>query len=394
MRIRRIVLGFGLVLALVPVAAVSPAAASPVPVVAPAAVAPAAAPRLQFNRLEEDDFETQCLAAPSAAVDPGWFPDRYAHCRRGTGIHDVFDANNVKVGEVHVSLIVMGFAVNGERRVDYAVRVLGITKVNAPDLLLETVSIGMWFACGVSLTPCADPAAPSRVDTVTGWRAVNYFTTTLTSPETADPGEQRVQRRFALVVNLTTPGQPFLPGPPIEAMYSNVRYDSASYVGRARGTVFLDHRLVLVVDERLDNQDESAQHIRHAFNHPVLTFPSWVGKTVPGKDDGIPSADDEPLTRMYNNAQNDANRANSEKICKELYGLWDKDLVNCDEFPFASTYEGSKTGTEANNGLQRFSVRLIDTADNQYVGGILLEVNFYRALRVLDGDKFFVRVVF
>ncbi|WP_460491619.1 NucA/NucB deoxyribonuclease domain-containing protein [Dactylosporangium cerinum] len=350
--------------------------------------------RIQFSRLEEDDFETQCLATPSAAVDPGWFPDRFAQCRRGTGIHDVFDADNVKVGEVRVSLIIMGFAVDGDRKVDYSVRVLGITKVNAPDLVLGTVSIGMWFACGVSLTPCAEPAAPSRVDTVSGWLAVNYFTTILRSPETADPGDQRVQRRFALVLDLATPGQPFLPGPPIEAMYSNVRYDSAKYVGKLRGTVFLDHRLVFVVDERLENQDESAQHIRQAFDHPVLTFPSWAGKSVPGKDDGIPSADDEPLTRMYNPALNDANRARSQQICKNLFGEWDGDLVNCDEFPFASTYEGSKNGTEANNGLQRFSVRLIDAADNQYVGRQMLEVEFYRPLRILDGDKYFVRVVF
>ncbi|GAA3230756.1 hypothetical protein GCM10010532_065910 [Dactylosporangium siamense] len=144
----------------------------------------------------------------------------------------------------------------------------------------------MWFACGVSLTPCAEPAAPRRVDTVSGWLAVNYFTTILRSPETADPGDQRVQRRFALVLDLATPGQPFLPGPPIEAMYSNVRYDSAKYVGKLRGTVFLDHRLVSVVDERLENQDESAQHIRQAFDHPVLTFPSWAGSPSPARTTG------------------------------------------------------------------------------------------------------------
>jgi hypothetical protein len=38
-------------------------------------------------------------------------------------------------------------------------------------------------------------------------------------------------------------------------------------------------------------------------------------------------------------------------------------------------------------------VRLIDKVDNQYVGTTLLEVNFYRALRVLDGDKFYVTVL-
>ncbi|GAA3230749.1 hypothetical protein ACFO1B_27065 [Dactylosporangium siamense] len=116
-----LVLGMGLVVAISPAAA-----AAPVDVAAPAAGAGSSgraalaggagsSGRIQFSRLEEDDFETQCLATPSAAVDPGWFPDRFAQCRRGTGIHDVFDADNVKVGEVHVSLIIMGFAVDGDR---------------------------------------------------------------------------------------------------------------------------------------------------------------------------------------------------------------------------------------------------------------------------------------
>jgi hypothetical protein len=397
-RAARLATAFGIVLALITTPATGTAIASTA-TATPSILAPAAdtGERIRFSRLEEDEFETQCLAAPAAAQDPGWFPDRYAHCRRGTGVHDVFNGNNVKVGEVRTNLIVMGFAVNGSRQVDYVVRVVSITKINAPDLVLDTVNLGMWFACDVSLTPCTEPAAPSRTDTVAGWRGINYFTSTLTSPDVPNPpagDEQRVQRRFALVISLATPGQPYLAGPPIEAMYSNVRYDTAWYVGRTKGTVFLDHRLILVIDERLENQDESAQHIRHAFHDPMLTFPSWAGKTVPGRDDGIPSSDDEPLTRMYNNAANDANRARSERVCEQIYGTWDKDLVNCDEFPFASTYEGSKTGTEANGGLERFSVRLIDKDDNQYVGLRLLEVDFYRALRVLDGDKFFVRIVF
>jgi hypothetical protein len=114
---------------------------------------------------------------------------------------------------------------------------------------------------------------------------------------------------------------------------------------------------------------------------------------VPGEDDGIPSANDEPLTRMYNDPEKEANRRRSETVCREIYGEWDSTLLNCDEFPFASTYEGAKTGTAANNGLERFSVRLIDANDNQYVGSQMLEVEFYRTYRVLDGDKFFVRIL-
>jgi hypothetical protein len=116
-----------------------------------------------------------------------------------------------------------------------------------------------------------------------------------------------------------------------------------------------------------------------------LTFPSWLGKSVPGRT--------EPLTRMYNDTDKEANRRKSESMCLAVYGPWDSNLDNCDEFPFASTYEGSKTGPLKYNWGERYSVRLIDKTDNQYVGNQMLEVNFYRALRVLDGDKFYVTVL-
>jgi hypothetical protein len=38
----------------------------------------------------------------------------------------------------------------------------------------------------------------------------------------------------------------------------------------------------------------------------------------------------------------DTGRRKSENLCRKLYGSWDNTLVNCDEFPFASTYEGSR----------------------------------------------------
>jgi hypothetical protein len=106
---------------------------------------------------------------------------------------------------------------------------------------------------------------------------------------------------------------------------------------------------------------------------------------VPGKT--------EPLTRMFNEADKEANREHSRMLCRKYFGAWNGDLQNCDEFPFASTYEGSLTGPRDKGWGDRFSVRLIDADDNKYVGNELLEVRFYRALRVLDGDKFYVTVL-
>ena len=362
--------------------AAAPAApvASAVPVASPSGTHVAATSAMVLD-LKED-----CETRDEATRDPGWFPDRYAHCRRGDGMIIVLNQQNIPVGEIHFDIMILGFGNNGAREVNYLVYLDDWRKVGAPDLSLDAAVVSVWFSCDVSLLPCADPSSGARTDTVLGWRAVDFFSTTLTSPEVPGAGEQIVRKRFALTIGFATPGQPYLSGPPQESGYSNVRYDSASYVGRARGAVFTDYRLIFEVSLSIDNQDESALHIRHAVDFPELTFPSWLGKSVPGEDD-------EPLTRMYNPADNDANRRKSEALCRELYGTWDSSLVNCDEFPFASTYEGSKTGPERNGGYDRFSVRLIDAADNQYVGRQMLEVEFYRVNRVLDGDRFVVHVV-
>ena len=355
---------------------------------APASAAPAHHAAPAQHAAVRPDPTLPCNGAPAANSDPGWFPDRYTQCRRRIMETTILNDKNEPVGTLHANIVMWGYGNNGAREFNYLITIDNISKEGAPDLVLDEVHLGVWIACEGTFLPCPNPVSGERDDTVAGWRAVNYFATTLVSPETPDPGPQIERHRFALMLSLTSPGQPYFGGPPGELAYSNVRYDSASYVGRARGAVFLDYRLRFEVSLSADNQDESALHILHATAYPELTLPSWAGKSVPGRDGAT-----EPLTRMYNPAANDANRRKSEGLCRDFYGSWDPQQVNCDEYPFASTYEGSRTGPERNGGLDRFSVRLIDAADNQFVGNQLLEVGFYRANRVLDGDQFWVAVV-
>jgi hypothetical protein len=376
------------VLVSVPTGMANAAATSAAP---PAATSAPAAPVKTSSRLLQDPTDPtdeQCRVVPAAQSDPGWFPDRYTQCRHRVMETTVLDGNNRPVGVINADLVMIGYANNGARQVDYIVYVTNITG-GAEGLDLEAVHIGLWFACFPYITPCPAPASGKRDDTVAGWRASDFFATTLSSPEVAGGGDQIEKDEFDLMLEVTTPGQPFQSGPPGSIAVSKVRYDSASYVGRARGSVFTDYVLRLEVSLSDPNENESALHIKQAVDFPIFTLPSWVGKSVPGEEE-----DGEPLTRMYNPTLNSANRTNSENLCRQYYGSWDSSIVNCDEYPFASTYEGSKTGPDMlYNGLQRFSVRLIDRNDNQYVGNTLLETNFYRALRVLDGDKFYVSIV-
>ena len=90
-------------------------------------------------------------------------------------------------------------------------------------------------------------------------------------------------------------------------------------------------------------------------------------------------------------------------LCKQIWGQHDGFIQNCDEYPFASTCEGSHTGAPEPTDLQRYSVRVIDAGtgrrggalpdDNQHVGRDMLENAFYKLNRVLDRDLFLVRVI-
>ncbi|MFK4143857.1 NucA/NucB deoxyribonuclease domain-containing protein [Streptomyces sp. NPDC004065] len=122
--------------------------------------------------------------------------------------------------------------------------------------------------------------------------------------------------------------------------------------------------------------NESALHIYDALNRPERTFPSWPGKSVPGAK--------EPLHRLVNQTKIDENREKSIRECKKVWGDYTGSGLQCDEYPFASTKEGSTKGDN------RFSVRLIDGKDNRKGGERLAAM--YTLNRVLDGDAFYMKI--
>ncbi|MEU7908997.1 NucA/NucB deoxyribonuclease domain-containing protein [Actinoplanes sp. NPDC049118] len=331
----------------------------------------------------------ECRSQPDAETRPGdlsgWYKNRYSWCAWG---EFAAQGRDVGTGQVRANFdadfTVIGYGNNGARQFDYLVYLEDIDYTGA-DVNWVAATVKVSFAgCNTSMT-CPNT---SRLAAVPAWQAANTAAFTFTSAEVAGAGIQLVGATMTLNIDFATPTQPeWVWGAPagLDVATSPIRYDSASYVGRARGAVFPDYRLVLTVDLKQANQNESALHILQAFDRPQLTFPSWVGKSVPGKT--------EPLTRMYNDSAKDSNRRKSEAMCTATFGPWDSNLDNCDEFPFASTYEGSRTGPDTYHWGERYSVRLIDRIDNQHVGNQLLEVDLYRAQRVLDGDKFYVTVL-
>jgi hypothetical protein len=328
-----------------------------------------------------ESCEEQAEAEVTPGRTTGWYQDRMGWCAWGEFVAIGTDTGTGEiVGRFSTDFVVVGYGNNGARQFDYLVQFDDI--ITDGRLPWETSIFSATFS------ECADPQPSNKCQIYPqmlkpdDWRLVNSYAATFASPDTPGAGLQLRTALASLQLEFSTPANPewkWAGGMTVAA--APVRYDSAAYSGRARGAVFTGAPLIFKVDGRSPDQDESARHIYDALHRPFLTFPSWVGKSVPSR-----------LTRMYNLADDEANRDKSRGQCAKFFGSYDGTLQNCDEYPFASTYEGSLTGPRANGGYETYSVRVIDAVDNQYVGKTMLQTNFYHLWRILDGEQFDVVV--
>ncbi|MFF7265470.1 NucA/NucB deoxyribonuclease domain-containing protein, partial [Streptomyces sp. NPDC008159] len=224
------------------------------------------------------------------------------------------------------------------------------------------------------------PQTEARDELLGAWDSQPQWTLTYTSPDKGalfDQGnQQRVSSTVEMDLSASSPNAaPYTDGGSVYT--SSVRYDYAGPVaGKHKGTVFTKARVELVMSQKDPAVNESALHIYDALNRPERTFPSWVGKSVPGGK--------EPLHRVVDEKTVNDNREKSISECKKVWGNYSGTGLECDEYPFASTKEGSTKGDN------RFSVRLITGTDNRK-GGERLNA-MYTLNRVLNNDPFYVKI--
>ncbi|GAA1089598.1 NucA/NucB deoxyribonuclease domain-containing protein [Kitasatospora arboriphila] len=94
------------------------------------------------------------------------------------------------------------------------------------------------------------------------------------------------------------------------------------------------------------------------------------------------------MHRLIDRPKQDTNRTAAIKTCEDVWGNYAGSGLECDEYPFSSTYEGAAAGGDS--PTRRYSSRLIDAADNKEGGTRILAV--YTANRILDGDPFYVTI--
>lgn len=142
-------------------------------------------------------------------------------------------------------------------------------------------------------------------------------------------------------------------------------------------------------------------YVTGRIQYPAAYFPEFGAHVSSAQASGLPG-NVTPLHRTTNTALRDSNRSIACKTSAVIPRPSGKD---CDEYPFASTYEGAAsggpgrtfpgcgvtyypTGVTSSTG---YSICMIDSAENQLAGSQLNTVLFV-PYRIIDGDPFFVSI--
>jgi hypothetical protein len=162
------------------------------------------------------------------------------------------------------------------------------------------------------------------------------------------------------------------------------------------GCVLTSLRPVLIFTENNSNEIFSARHVWTALYNSAQTWPKEQNgprKSIPGGF--LPYAPGCPVGACLEKAErtvihgptgkllSDAHRDVAIPQCRRIRPYWKPD--SCDEFPFATTYQGA-----AYAGYN-YSVAIIPGDDNCSSGSTTNQ--WYQRNRILDKDKFWVDVV-
>jgi hypothetical protein len=191
---------------------------------------------------------------------------------------------------------------------------------------------------------------------------------------------------FAFDFHLTWAG--LIPGHGFTGVQT-FRCDAAHYLKGERGCVFdnVESAFKALSLSPFSPNYEEALHVYDAFYDSRNTNPpppDGQFKAIPGNGDSIFPW---PLTRAYEGYEPvlvDANHAAAVRTCVQYWGAGytQGGTLDCDEYPFRSTYQGASTTA------WNYSARPILKEHNRSGGGSLGA--FYTNQRILNGDPFLV----
>lgn len=350
-------------------------------------------PKAAADEVQVMDFKSDCQARPEARTRNGWAKSRFEQCFVGHRKVElkVSPGAPTTIASVEFDYTVLAFAHDGERRAEYTVLLDNYRTLGGQERNIAELVIG-FSGCSQTGVTC-DPAPLEKRATLENWKQDLRFTGVVTSPDEGTGPYKLVHATMTLDLavesNMPKVDSWYDPG----AGFSRVRFDSAgATAGKFRGAVFTDHiptydlMAIARAKNKVDDIAESARHIADALHHSERTFPSFLGKNIPGR------SSDRPLHRLDDTSKIGSNRTHAGKVCKDVWGIeYEPEKFNCDEYPFASTREGAYTSTNEGKEAWHGSARPIEGGDNQ-LSGTWMNTDFYKVHRVLDGDPFVVKM--
>ncbi|MFD0207029.1 MULTISPECIES: NucA/NucB deoxyribonuclease domain-containing protein [Saccharothrix] len=340
----------------------------------------------------------ECDRKHDGTEPPFWFKNKYNVCR-GTDLeveYYVLENGQLKyVGSSFYLRTFIGVAQDGDNKIAFGVRL-----IHSHDFLTthkDTTYLSFQVACensdptrqsDCSMTPAFEEKSVRQWEQVGPagvWFTANLTTTSV--PPDKYAAEKRGFFTFKLITTAVPPtGVPATQHGPTE----KIRCDEADYVSGSK-CVFENVISSLSLDADDPTYGESARFIRDAQVDITLTKPGIAGKKVPGR--WVQGG--EPLRRFYSkyDTQNDQ-KGSRDKVRRTCQIYWGVDytinehgeLRQCDEYPFASTYENAARVNE--DSALSYAVRPINALHNETAGQI------YGAWltrdHILDGDPFYV----
>lgn len=311
----------------------------------------------------------------------GWIKNHYAYCWSDYAYYTACPYPSCDYVQFRFTLI--GYGSNGQRTVSYKYFIDNIfaTRPSWANGTKVTVEI----QCdGVSDTlDCRSETNSPDTRPLAKWKNHNQGSAVFTSepPPYSETNRDRVSYMDIWPrVTIVPPGPPTIIVPGVmDGPKEKIRADSARYMFvfwprfyRSQGAIFAN----VMPTFYYDMNDPYFDVMKEAFQHhkDALTAP---GSIVPGL------RPKPPLTRLYPRYDSEAHNANiraKERACSQLTKPGDG--YECDEFPFATTYEG------AAQGAGKFSVRYIPTEANNTHGRWLGA--WYAYDRILHRDQFYI----
>lgn len=245
---------------------------------------------------------------------------------------------------------------------------------------LSKAKIGARVSCeGVPSPQQCAVADGSVTRSPSAWGVAPSFYVTVTSSESGSTGQDLVGYGD-IKLEWTATGRSVTIVVPTSADLLT-RCDSSASLQGTKACIFTQV-IPWIYYSRDDPQvAEGAQHVYDAYANPGATYPIVVDKLIPGQ---VPGGAGGWLHRSTSEEVRNANRAEAIAVCSTFWPGYASEGKDCDEFPFASTWEG------ASRASGNFSARPVLSSHNQTAGSWL--GRFYRYDRVLDWDPFGVGV--